>query len=184
MPAYLVKLDPENTGARSTLPGGKDAVVVFAANAADAKAMAKGSVDGDADPKWDNATATQIQADGDFSDDGWSLFVAIIDSDPVVEIEISTGTSFADYFNNMVTALNNESIISGASFADPALTVAAGAGADDLGDKKVVAEFRYNGVAVPGLIASITDEGAANADLTVTAANSPSAPKVEASVAQ
>lgn len=74
MPAFLVEL-PEVTGL--SLPAGANKMVVFAADAANAKAMAAGHFEGDANALWQDAstTATAIVAATEAEMAGYSLFV-------------------------------------------------------------------------------------------------------------
>ncbi len=91
-----------------------------------------------------------------------------------MDLTMAGENSYEVFMGQMVTLLNAESIIAGADIdfgtggsTDLLLTVADGGGGDDLGDKDVVAEFRRNGIAVPGILSTVTDGGAANAALSV-----------------
>lgn len=88
-------------------------------------------------------------------------------------VDVTSGT---DQFECMCAAavglLNAESIIAGAAIdmgAGPPLLTVAAAG-DSLGDKAIVVEFRKNGVAIPSLVGTVTDEGASGAALTAALA--------------
>jgi hypothetical protein len=86
MPAYLLeRLENEKT----TLPGdmklGK--AVVWAATAADARAVAKGATEGDSSAAWDNATITDLSTVLNFS--SMSMLVKIADS-PEILVDIPT----------------------------------------------------------------------------------------------
>lgn len=178
MPAYLVSLK-RPTGL--TLEGGADKMVVFAADAADARAVCAGHFHG-ADAAWAEATATEIAEPADLDDGGtWGLTIQILDSDPVVD-ETVEGTDLASMYADMVIALNATGIIAGAAYdaGTDVLTVAAAG--DNLGDKQVVAKVTYNGVEVPGLLGAVTDEGAAAAALTVATIDAPTLPRVYAAV--
>lgn len=93
MPAFLVTL-PVN--ARFTLPNGATDIVVFAADAADAKATAQSRVSGDSDAAWSAATVTEITAETDFSSTDWAFKVAILDSTPVVDLTANGGVIGVD----------------------------------------------------------------------------------------
>lgn len=253
MPAFLVTL-PVN--ARFTLPGGATNIVVFAADAGDAKATAKSRVSGDSDAAWAAATVVEITAETDFSSGEWAFKVAILDSTPVVNLttdgsSIGVGTvavnsggnvtyvvadiltvvggtatraatlrvtsvnagvvdgvelvdpgeytvapsltanavtggggdsatidltvvtgEYINFTAEMVGLLNAESIIAAAAMdlgvggsTDLLLTIAAIS--DGLGDRQVQLSFERNGVAVPGLVSTIVDEGIAAAVLTM-----------------
>lgn len=89
------------------------------------------------------------------------------------------------YYNRlaeMVGLLNATSIIAGAALdigaATPLLTIAAIG--DAIGDKKVEAEYRMDGVAIPGFLGAITDEGIAAAVLSVAVIAAPVVPKLYA----
>ncbi len=163
MPAYLVQI-PEDIPAKNLIGGG-DAFVVFAADEANAKAVAASKFAGDANTQIiDLATVTEIVAGADL--EGYKLRVAILDSTPVVDLTVTGGPAadISDLANLMVIALNAESIIAGASYLAPLLTIAAGS--DNLGDRTVVVEV-YGPDAVfddpqplPQYIGSITDQGA------------------------
>ena len=90
MPAYLVQISQEVPGQFRIGP--YDSVIVFAADATDAKAIAKSQFDGDSNPQWDNATATELVAGSDFT--SHVLHVVVLDSSPVVDISApATGLS-------------------------------------------------------------------------------------------
>jgi len=255
MPAYRVEI-PES--ARHMSIGGANGVIVFAADATDAKAAAKAIHPNDPAAMWTAATATEIVEDTDYAD--FDLHIVIQDSDPVVDIAVqsdgalgvsaavvsgggtgytvndvvtvtggtatraatlriltvNTGvaltaevidpgvysvmpsnpvavtgdgnddatftlTAAANNFSSLLAAavgsLNAESIIAGAALdmgdgSAPKLTIADGAGGDDLGDKVVTVEIRrVNGddkTAIPSLVGTVTDEGAATDVLSVT----------------
>lgn len=93
MASFLVEL-PDNLHG-GTLPEGADAVVVEAADATDAKEVAKAAFDGDGNAKWGSATVTQLAAAADFSADAWKLKAAILDSSPVVDVEADGGVKGA-----------------------------------------------------------------------------------------
>lgn len=171
MAMFLVELPDTSVGQRFA-----DAMVVSAEDADDAKAIAKSEFDGDQSAGWDAATVTAL-ADKDLDDAaslvGWKLRVRILDSDPVIDLEVvgdATDDTIDELAALMVTALNATSIISGAAYTPNTLTIAEGSGTDDLGDKKVEVEMvppNSGGVPIPGLVGTITDEGSATDDLTV-----------------
>lgn len=272
MPAYLVTLP---TDARFTLPEGVTDMLVFAADADDAKAVAKSKYSGDSDAAWAAATATQLVAGTDFSGSEWALRCAVLDADPVIDVTANGGVSgvvgvaidaggtgysagdvltvaggtasraatirvtsdsggvidgielidpgeytvdptlaanavtggggsgaqidltmgqdtYATFLAELVGLLNGTAIDNAAldlgeaavGSSDLTLTIAAGSGGDDLGDKNVFIEFQRNGVAVPSLLGAVTDAGVSTDDLSValTAAASVVVPNIAAAL--
>jgi len=174
MPAYLVELP---STAQASLPDGANAAVVFAADADDAKSIIKANYTGDSNAAWDAATATEIAAAADM--EGFRLRVAVLDADPVIDVTVTAAAAdtIDDMGDDMVVALNALDAIGGAAYNDSTqvLTIAAGSGADDLGDKAVVVELlaptTMEGAGkapIGGFVGAITDEGLATADLNVT----------------
>lgn len=74
MPAYLVQKDGAVGG--QTFVGGHDSIVVFAADVADARSMAKGHYGG-ATGNWDNSVVTELAVGTDLSDSRWNLRVEV-----------------------------------------------------------------------------------------------------------
>jgi len=171
MPAYLVQLSKE-TPAKNLL-NGKDAFVVFAANAADARAIAASYVQGDVNAQLAASaltTVTEIVADADM--EGWRLRVVVHDAPTPIDVTVTGGVADTvdDLGDAMVIALNADSQIAGAAYATPNLTIAAAG--DALGDKKVSVEMLppvtyADPQPIPTFIGTITDEGAAGAALSV-----------------
>lgn len=270
MPAYLVEL-PEVGGL--TLPQGADKMVVFAADAANARAMAAAQFDGDANAIWQDAvtTVTEIVAglSDEFFGDDTSVFVlltggatehrvevkgtsshfsmdetvavnaagtgyatddiltlsggtfqraatyrvtgqtaGVIDSlelvDPgdysvapttlvgaaltggtgsnaTADVAVAAAGSHEHLLGGLVTALNAEGGIANAAVdmsdgaAGARLVTTTGA-ADNLGDSTLVFEIRRNGTAIPQLVGTITDGGAAGA---ATSAGIPALASIE-----
>lgn len=90
MPAFLVTL-PIN--GRFTLPSRVTDIVVFAADAADARVVAQAQFSGDSDAAWAAATATEIVAGADFSDAAFDLRLSVLDSTPVIDVVAEGGVS-------------------------------------------------------------------------------------------
>jgi hypothetical protein len=189
---YFVTLD--NTKGGRTKQNGVDAVCVYAEDATDAKALAKAQqAFGASDAAWDAATATLAAAGADL--EGWRLRVVITDSTPVIDEEV-TGAASADVdaiAALMVTALNGNAIISGAAYSTPNLTIAAGTGVDDLGDKNVEcywyppaddSDWPDDSVTIPSFIGTITDGGSATDDLAVALGTSSAVPNLVGRVKQ
>jgi len=155
--------------------------VVFAADAADARAMASSKYGQDGDPQWVNSTVTQVAADADL--ENWRMRCQV--AAPAGEANVAdvtvVGLASADMDDLgalLQTALNATASIAGALYtsATQVLIVAVGSGGDDLGDHTVVLELlppaaeHTGAVAVPGGVVSITHEGVSTADLTATLA--------------
>ena len=65
MPAFIVSLIATETG--HTLPGGATRMIVFATDAANAKAIAAGHFEGDSEAVWNVAATASVIAADDFS---------------------------------------------------------------------------------------------------------------------
>lgn len=126
MPAYKVVLPSGGY----TLLNGNNSMVVFAANATDAKAAANAFSDADAAP-WSNATVTELQEDTSFA--GLKIVITIaadddngFDEDVVVEYVVPSGTS-ADTVDEigdlLVTALNATAELSGVTYTSGSDTI-------------------------------------------------------------
>lgn len=126
MPAYKVVLPSGGY----TLLNGNNSMVVFAANATDAKAAANAFSDADAAP-WSNATVTELQEDATFA--GLKIVITIaadddngFDEDVVVEYVVPSGTS-ADTVDEigdlLVTALNATAELSGVTYTSGSDTI-------------------------------------------------------------
>jgi len=169
MPAYLVTLSKEIPA--KNLHDGKDAFVVFAANAADAKAIAASYVQGDVNAQLSSlATVTEIAAGADM--EGWRLRVFIQDAPTPVDVTVTgaAAETVDDLGDAMVIALNADSQIANAAYATPNLTIAGVA--DALGDKTVTVEMLppvtyADPQPIPTFIGTITDGGIAAAALAV-----------------
>jgi hypothetical protein len=172
MAFFLIQLPAGNAAPREA-----DAMIVSAASSDDAKAIAKSRFDGDANALWGAATVTQL-ADVAANAPGlanWRLRIRILDSDPVVSIEV-IGTGTNDTVDEIaalaVTALNATSIIANAAYNATTQTLTI-AGVDDaLGDKTVEVEFlppatQAGAQPIPGMVGTITDGGAEADPLTV-----------------
>lgn len=126
MPAYKVVLPSGGY----TLLNGNNSMVVFAANATDAKAAANAFSDADAAP-WPNATVTELTEDTSFA--GLKIVITIaadddngFDEDVVVEYVVPSGTS-ADTVDEigdlLVTALNATAELSGVTYTSGSDTI-------------------------------------------------------------
>lgn len=180
MPAYLVQL-PDQSG--FTLQGGANTVSVFAEDAADARIMAERVSNVDA-ADWANATVTEVAEPSDLL--GWRLRCQILDPSDGSVVQDFTYTGIAsDALDDMgagLAALFNVPYTAAYNATTQVITLATGAGADDLGDQEVrVGMFppdsdsdsgdlrllsETNGVA--SAIDSVTDQGLSTADLEVT----------------
>jgi len=180
-----------------TLKNGVNTMIVSATDGDDAKAMAASHFTGDS--PWSDATATElteINVNTATALTGWRFKIVVQTTVPKVFELTATGASqdtLDEIGAALATLINLDADISGAAYnsTTQALTVAAGSGADDLGDKICTCEVfpplvqnaqgeqTNSDVAIPGFVASITDEGNATDDLTVTfAADTLLVPKV------
>lgn len=161
--------------ARSTLVEGKDAAVVVADSAADAKQILKAYLGLPSDSAWAAATVTEI-TDGGVTDlAGWRARITIKDTvGAVVEQVTVTGVTVADFDSIgalLVTALNGTTSIAGAAYATPNLTIAETT--DGLGDHTVEVAFLPPTtwddpeISLAALFGTITHEGASGAALAV-----------------
>ncbi len=181
MAEFLVQL-PEQTG--FTLEQGKNAVIVSANNAADARIMARRVSNVDV-ADWANATVTTLAAASDML--GWRFRCQIITPAGVVLNDITYTGIASDTLDDMgagLAALFNVPYTASYNATTQVIILATGAAVDDLGDHEVrVGMFppqstsdnddlrlntEINGVA--GAVASVTDQGVASANLEVTLA--------------
>lgn len=164
--------------ARSTLIDEKNACVVTAQSAAEAKLVAKADMHLPSDEAWAAATVTEITDAADLA--GWRARITINDTDDsqleqVTVTAVTPGT--ADSLGALlVTALNATDSIANAAYNSTTnvLTIASGSGGDDLGDKTVVPEFlpptTWDDPTVnfPAFYTSLTHEGSSTDALSVT----------------
>jgi hypothetical protein len=169
MPAYIVEA-PAESG--QTLMNGNDVLVVFAADAAGAKAVAKALYDGDSDSMWDGATVTAIAAAADL--EGWTLRLRLYDvgaREPAVDVSVVGAAS--DTFDlvaaDAVTALNALPSIANAAYNSTTNVLTVAGSADGLGDHTLVAEWipPWGVSAFTPFLGTIVDGGVAAADVTL-----------------
>ena len=185
MAAYLVELASGLAGTKKA-----DVFVVSANSTADAKAMAKSRYSGVAEEAWDGATVTDIANVTGATDNaltGFRFGILVNDTAGAAVADVSyTATNSVDTIDlvaaELVTLLNATASIANASYnsTSQALTVATGAGGDDLGDHTVIATVyppvltdasgvqENRNVNIPGFVASQVHEGVATDPLTVT----------------
>lgn len=82
-----------------------------------------------------------------------------------------TQNEYVNLFAGIVSELNATSVIANASVdasegASGARLLTIASAGDGIGDKDAVVEVRKNGVAIPGLVGTVTDQGSAGAALT------------------
>lgn len=162
-----------------------DQMVVSAADLDDAKAFCNSQF-GSESADWASATFSVLADVAGNADDaliGWRFRVQVISPAGAVVANVAhVGTDADDDMDAIAAALVillNATAIDNASFSTPTLTVATGSGGDDLGDHTVLATVlppivndaggvRENeDVPIPGYVATVTDEGATTAALTV-----------------
>jgi hypothetical protein len=168
-----------------TLKSGVDTMIVSATDATDAKAIATANQTGDS--TWADATATElteINVNTATALTGWRFKIIVFTATPKV-FELTAAGASQDTLDEigaaLATLINLDADISGAAYtaATQTLIVADGGGVDDLGDMAMTVEVfppvvqnaqgeQINqNVAIPGFVASITDEGNATDDLVV-----------------
>jgi hypothetical protein len=187
--AYLVTL-PASPG--FTLEYGKNAVVVYADSAADAKIMAEYASTLDA-ADWADATATAIAAPSDLED--WQFRVQVMaaagaaGTAPITDVTY-TAIALDDLDavgDALVVALNAAGPMAAAAYTTPTLTIAAAG--DALGDQKVRvgafppgADTSMNGAmgkyGIDSFLGALTDGGASGAALTLVLTVATAVPNV------
>lgn len=170
MAIYHVQL-PES--AKTFLREGKDAAVVVAESAADAKQVMKAYLGLPSDSAWAAATVTEITEGTDL--ENWRARVTIKDTGGTVVEEVTVTAASGDDFDNiggdLATALNATASIAGAAYSTPNLTVAETT--DGLGDHTVEvamlppATWDDPTIELAGLFGTITHEGASGDALAV-----------------
>jgi hypothetical protein len=182
---YLVELPVASTGPTVDRV---NALVMWAEDATDAKALAKAYRTGDSDAAWAAATVTQIVAGASYV--GWRLRVVVANPTTLAVVGDVTVTGAAaatvdDIGDLMAAALIAADIgCDNAAYATPNLTISSIA--DGLGDHIVTVEFLppvawlgYD-VPIPSLVGAIVDEGAAAAALTVALVPAHEVPNIAA----
>lgn len=174
MAEFLVQL-VDTTG--YTLQGGANSVVVSAEDAADARAAAGFATELDT-ADWATAVVTTLAEASDM--EGWQIRVTISTADGLTTSFDGTYVGIAadvlDDLGDGIQALLNVPFTSSYTGATQTLILATGTGTDDLGDNIVQVGLFPPGTptvmtgeisGIPGFVATVTDEGASNADLTV-----------------
>jgi hypothetical protein len=177
MAEFLVQL-LETTG--YTLQGGANSVVVVAEDADDARAAAGFATELDV-ADWAGATVTTLAAAANMV--GWQLRITFSDPTTLVvnfdDTYVGVGTDDLDDMGDGMALLLNVPFTATYTTATQTFVLATGTGTDDLGDNIVHIGFFPPGVptkligeisGIPGFVATVTDQGAANADLTVVLA--------------
>lgn len=181
MPAYIVYFDPTMpVGSRN----GVKAALVFAEDAADARAVLKALYSDDLDASWANATVEAVSPGANMV--GWTLRVQITTPELAVLVDKEVvGAGANDTMDEiaalMVTALN-ATAINGAAYNSGTQVLTAAAGSDNIGDHYLRVWFYPPGEVrktIAGFVGTITNRGSANAALTVAlAADAYSVPAV------
>jgi hypothetical protein len=154
---------------------GIDAYVVQANNSTEAKALAKGAVNGDSDAVWDAATVTDLSTAGPVALTGWVFAIGINTASPIaVSVTGDSDDTLDDVGAKLVTALN-ATVINAAAYNTGTNVLTVAAVADGIGDKTVTITvtppegvYATGGFVQGNLVASKTDGGIAAADLRVT----------------
>lgn len=173
MPAYLVQVDPEVGG--QYLLGGHDSHIVFAADAAGARAAAKARFGGDNDTLWGDSNVvdvTEVAVGADLEDWKFELDIYDVDARTPVESISVTGAASAtpDSIAALaVTALNATDSIAGAAYDATGNVLTVAETTDGIGDHTVVQRWipPWGESSFSAFEGSITDGGSAGAALTV-----------------
>jgi len=184
--AFLVQL-PETSG--RTLKNRVNAVVVWAEDATDAKALGKAAFSGISNAIWNGATATALVVPTEL--EGHRLQVRVLDTlgDPLDDyaagvgednswVEVTAGDTddIDDMGTDMATAINAAyASIANAAYDTGTNVLTAAAIADNIGTHTLQARmylpeggsYGEPDIAIPSFIGTITHEGAAGAALTV-----------------
>lgn len=185
MAAYLVELESGQAGSKKA-----DLFVVSANSTTDAKAICRSRYSGVADEAWDSATVTAIADVTGATDDamvGTRFNIDVVTPAGAVLESVSFTSVAADDTIDLVAAelatlLNATASIAGAAYnaTTQVLTVASGAGGDDLGDHTVNVNIypavindasgvqENQDINIPGYVASQVHEGVATDVLSVT----------------
>lgn len=174
MSLYHVQL-PAN--AKTYLKEGKDAAIIVAESAADAKQVLKAYLGLPSDAAWAAATVTELTQPIDL--EGWRAKLIIKDTGgtvvETVEVTAASGDDFDNIGGDLVTALNATTTIAGAAYSTPNLTIAETT--DGIGDHTVELYFLPPTtwddptINLAGLYGTLTHEGASNAALSVVLNN-------------
>jgi len=162
--------------AKTSLVEGKDALIVSAESSAEAVFAARAYLHLPSDAAWTASTPVELAHSTDL--EGWRLRILIVNPATSAVVEDVTVTATAGHGTNdigalMQTALNATSSISAAAFSTPNLVIAAGSGADDLGDMAVTVSFLPPAtwsdptIDFPEFWNTVVDEGSSSADLSV-----------------
>jgi hypothetical protein len=171
MPAYFVSI-PASVSSK-TLRGGVDSVVVFAADEANAKAIAKAAMGSDANTLWDNATVTTIAAAANWI--GYRFrFIQTTPAGVVVKDIPLTATGAGQDTLDEIGAALATAIGGGAAYngTTQVLTVAAsGSGDHSLSLEAYLPEAQSEElVPIPGVIGAYVHRGSAGSALSVALA--------------
>ena len=169
MPAYLLQLP--KMGMRFD---GVEALVVHAADEADAKAVANSHFGVDNKALWDTATVTAISA-AVSTLAGVVYHIQLVDTadqsvavDVSVDIDDISTKTFDGVAAALVTALNALDGIAGAAYNSTTNVLTIADATDGLGNHQAIVTATKNGVAIPGYVGAIAHKGAAGAAVTVT----------------
>lgn len=157
MPAYLVQRDRTKSG--GTLVNKCDAAVVFAADAAGAKALAASIYQADG-AAWADATVTAVAAAADLT--GYRFRLRLLGT----AVDVSYTGVASDTWDlvaaALVTALNATAEIANAAYNATTNVLTVAGVADALGDMSLVAELFLPGCEEPvsGVLGAVVSAGA------------------------
>jgi len=165
--AYLVTVPAEGG---QTLVNGANALIVYAADATDAKAICRARFSGDSNAMWAAATATAIAAGADL--EGWRLRIALLDAATPVDITVTGAASATvDSLGALaVTALNALATIAGAAYNSSTNVLTVAETTDNLGAATLTAQllppatsaWGNSDTPIPSFISTVIDTGSAS----------------------
>lgn len=172
MPAFLVQLDLTKSGL--TKKEKCDTIVVFAADATQAKQMASAHLDGDGTAWIANSTATEIVAGANWI--GWTFRVTLVQKvapftvfGPFEVVGAGAALDTIDEIGAALVTLINATAINGATYTAGSNTLLVAAIADGLGDYRLLVDIIPPGKteSIASLVGTVVDEGIAAADVSV-----------------
>lgn len=181
--AYLVKMDAEGG---QTLVGGANGIIVYAADATDAKAVASAHYAGSPAAQWTGGSATLIAVGADL--ENWRFRVVIEGAAVDCTVTGAAAATVDTIGDLMVTALNATAAIAGAAYDSGTNVLTIAETTDGLGDLQVQARIMppatwgNPNVAIASFVTTIVDGGASGDALKCTLVAS-TIPTVAAAVA-
>ena len=165
MPAYRVELDRSKGG--HNLVNGADAMVVFAADATQAKEIAAAQNEADGQAWIVDGTATEVVAATDW--EGWTFSGSLSSGQSASYTADDTNNTIDLIAAQLVILFNAQTGIGNAAYNSTTNVLTIAGVADNLGDQKAAFQIKppTSVESVPSLVGTIVDEGVVGADVTV-----------------